>query len=121
MFGQPGCTGDYSESEECNQAACVGWSKWGSFGACSVTCGAGEQSRTRFCPTNDCPGSGVNSRACNIQECPYWSNWSSFGPCSASCGDGSRSRNRVCIGGEPGDVGCQGPTEFAEACNSLVG
>lgn len=53
-----------------------GWSDWSGWGVCSVNCGAGIQSRTRFCnnpyPANDgaeCSGSPIEYKRCNIQPC----------------------------------------------------
>ena len=53
-----------------------GWATWGSWGACSVTCGPGTQTRTRTCssPTPQgngatCPGSSTSSQACQDMVC----------------------------------------------------
>lgn len=53
------------------------WSDWNAWGTCSVTCGNGNQTRTRLCnnpaPANggaNCSGSGLNSQSCNTQGCP---------------------------------------------------
>ena len=62
------------------------WGEWTHYTECSVTCGGGEQSRTRFCSNpssghggNDCLLSGGNgtrgteeteSQSCNEQACP---------------------------------------------------
>ena len=54
-----------------------GWSVWGSWSACSETCGNGTQSRTRVCnnpkPENngaDCVGPPLDSKECFVQHCP---------------------------------------------------
>jgi len=53
------------------------WGAWSSFGACSLTCGSGTQTRTRLCnnpaPSNGgvaCSGAASESQACNTQACP---------------------------------------------------
>jgi len=55
-----------------------GWSKWGSYAACSLTCGGGIQWRTRTC-TNPRPQNGGENcegesrglpRICNKKPCP---------------------------------------------------
>ncbi|CAC5378594.1 ADAMTS5 [Mytilus coruscus] len=45
-----------------------GWSSWGSWGACTVTCGNGQRSRRRFC-NNPMPASGGAS--CQGEEYDY--------------------------------------------------
>ena len=54
-----------------------GWSNWGLWGGCSLTCGGGVQTRTRTCtnpsPTRggvDCQGHGSQSQSCNTKGCP---------------------------------------------------
>ena len=46
-----------------------GWSQWQSLG-CSVTCGTGVETRTRQCPTQNCPGSSQETIQCTLQSCP---------------------------------------------------
>ena len=54
-----------------------GWSNWGLWGGCSLTCGGGVQTRTRIC-TNpsparggvDCQGHSSQSQSCNTKGCP---------------------------------------------------
>lgn len=38
-----------SQLEPCNSNACFGWSVWGPWSACTVSCGDGHQSRERNC------------------------------------------------------------------------
>ncbi|KAL9967294.1 hypothetical protein ACROYT_G025492 [Oculina patagonica] len=54
-----------------------GWSPWGAWEKCSVTCGGGSQTRRRSCtnppPRNggrDCRGNSSKSRPCNTNSCP---------------------------------------------------
>ncbi|CAC5382488.1 HMCN [Mytilus coruscus] len=53
------------------------WSIWGSLGACTVTCGSGQQVRTRVCnnpePANggaECTGENYDYTSCTRSECP---------------------------------------------------
>lgn len=53
-----------------------GWSNWGSWGSCSVTCGAGSISRTRSCthpaPSHGgkpCSGSVRDTQSCILAPC----------------------------------------------------
>ncbi len=76
---------------------CTVASSWSAWGACSVSCGGGVQ--TRY---NTCSGA-TESTVCNTQACPppscdthpqdYWSSWSN---CSASCGPGTQTRSNSC-------------------------
>lgn len=52
------------------------WGEWAPWGACSQTCGVGQQHRQRQCnnprPQFDgaeCRGSGDESRPCQSQQC----------------------------------------------------
>nr|XP_026689790.1 thrombospondin type-1 domain-containing protein 7B-like isoform X3 [Ciona intestinalis] len=74
-----------------------GWSGWS---GCSVTCGQGTQTRSRYVTVNPanggagCPGL-TETKTCSIskQNCVV-SSWSSWGVCSQSCGSGSQTRTR---------------------------
>ena len=53
-----------------------GFSNWGSWGTCTVTCGGGTQVRTRSCSSPApqyggalCAGATSQSQACNTQVC----------------------------------------------------
>lgn len=101
------------ELRACHMACCPvpgSWSPWGPWGGCSVTCGAGRQSRRRGCdaPPPQCGGNcgggpEKEERICNGGSpiCPVggaWGPWSQWEPCGATCrGAGSsRSRKRKC-------------------------
>ena len=71
------------------------------YSSCSVTCGEGEQSRSRQCEGGICslaiPEDLIEIRSCNVQDCDAefteWSDWSS---CSVTCGKGASTRTRTC-------------------------
>ncbi|XP_055603585.1 semaphorin-5A [Uranotaenia lowii] len=75
-----------------------GWTEWGSWSACSVSCGGGQQFRTRNCERAECDGVHKMARACNSQPCKgEWGCWSDWSSCSVSCGLGTRTRTRQCL------------------------
>ncbi|XP_008064182.1 SCO-spondin [Carlito syrichta] len=45
------------------------WGSWGSWEDCSVSCGGGEQLRSRLCARPPCPGPTRQSRQCSTQVC----------------------------------------------------
>ena len=71
------------------------WTEWS---ICSLTCGTGEQTRTRNCSLN-CDGVSsyelFETKTCNDFICQYtmWSEWSN---CSLTCGSGEQTRTRNC-------------------------
>ncbi|CAG2228628.1 Hemicentin-1,Coadhesin,Thrombospondin-2,Thrombospondin-1,Mucin-like protein [Mytilus edulis] len=97
-----------------------GWSLWDSWGACTISCGTGLQSRGRTCdnpaPENNegtCQGSGSEYKACTLPACPVdggWSSWESLGACNVTCGTGQQRKRRNCNNPDPanGGANCQG-------------
>ena len=54
-----------------------GWGTWGSYGACSKTCGGGTQTRHRACDTpapahggHACHGTSTYTQTCQSGACP---------------------------------------------------
>lgn len=104
--GGADCVGDDIESSVCNEQACPepidgGWSDWGDFGDCSVSCGDGVVTRNRTCtnpaPANggaDCAGLSEETQACNEGECThlYYANWT-VGGCVADGNQPSWEQN----------------------------
>ncbi|XP_038063563.1 A disintegrin and metalloproteinase with thrombospondin motifs 6-like isoform X2 [Patiria miniata] len=131
------CSGSSTDTLTCFQEACPvsvngGWSPWSPFGACSVTCGGGQRTRTRTCtnptPQNGglpCFGSGTSSQVCNTQACPVvinggWSSYQFDGPCSATCGGGQQTLRRTCDNPRPqnGGANCVGSNVQIINCNT---
>ncbi|XP_078592863.1 uncharacterized protein LOC144871361 [Branchiostoma floridae x Branchiostoma japonicum] len=110
-----------------------GWSDWGSWSACSVTCGVGEQTRDRTCtnpaPDNggaDCDGLTQETQACDTGvSCAVdggWSDWSPWSACSVTCGVGEQTRDRTCTNPAPahGGADCDGPDQESQDCDTGV-
>ncbi|KAJ8046309.1 Hemicentin-1 [Holothuria leucospilota] len=72
-----------------------GWSEWGDWSQCSVSCLEGIQTRRRRCnnpaPDNggdDCVGPNSEQAICDEGPCPIdgeWGPWRNAGECSATC------------------------------------
>ncbi|XP_066920815.1 SCO-spondin-like isoform X2 [Clytia hemisphaerica] len=125
------CNGPVLDERSCVMKPCPvngGYTQWSSYGACSETCGAGIQQRTRSCTKpspahggDDCTGADVEERDCKLRECPInggYSEWSPFAPCSKTCGDGDQSRTRKCTNPKPqyGGKQCQGAAQETRDC-----
>uniref|UniRef100_A0A667YJF4 SCO-spondin n=1 Tax=Myripristis murdjan TaxID=586833 RepID=A0A667YJF4_9TELE len=106
------------------------WSLWTPWGQCSVSCGAGLQSRYRFCSSPQRSGSGLpclgphrEDQVCITAPCDRdggWGQWSNWTDCSKSCGGGVRSRRRECDSPSPEGEGnyCEGLGTEVKACNT---
>lgn len=100
----------------CNVFPCPihgGYTVWGNFTQCTVSCGNGTMYRTRNC-SNPAPrhrgencsklGPAEEIRACNEHPCPIhggYTQWSEFSQCSTSCGNGTHRRTRLCSNPAP--------------------
>ncbi|XP_078665860.1 SCO-spondin-like [Branchiostoma floridae x Branchiostoma belcheri] len=99
-----------------------GWSEWVE-GACSVTCGVGEKTRTRNC-NNPSPAHGgaectledgttgleeTKIIPCDEGPCPIDGGWSEWveGECSVTCGVGEKTRTRNCNNPSPAHGGAE--------------
>ncbi|CAH3133335.1 unnamed protein product, partial [Pocillopora meandrina] len=107
-----------------------GWSSWGSWKRCSLTCGGGSQSRERSC-TNPpprwggrrCHGLSSISQSCNTNHCPVnggWSEWSSWSICTKTV-SGIQIKFRECSNPEPayGGEHCNGSRVLVRECNKM--
>jgi len=130
--GGSACAGENKETQACNAGGCPvngNWGDWGAYGACSTTCGAGVQERSRPCnnpaPSNggsSCGGSSKETKSCNAGKCPVngkWTPWGSYGKCSKFCGDGVATRTRTCTNPAPSNGGssCSGKSSETKTCN----
>ncbi|KAK3095541.1 hypothetical protein FSP39_015906, partial [Pinctada imbricata] len=122
------CSGDWI-GQRCTDKN-GGWSDWGSWGSCSLTCGGGTRSRDRTCtnPTpigtgSTCSGDSTSTESCNTQNCPIdgnWGSWGSYGSCTLTCGGGLMTRSRVCDNPAPQYSGqdCVGSSTSQDNCNT---
>uniref|UniRef100_S4RGA9 Papilin a, proteoglycan-like sulfated glycoprotein n=1 Tax=Petromyzon marinus TaxID=7757 RepID=S4RGA9_PETMA len=117
------CAGDIrpASNRSCNTDPCPAVIRWrvGDWGSCSVTCGAGEQTRPVRCmssgPAAAAPAdesaclaslgpAPASRQSCSLQPCPQWI-IGSWEPCSATCGTGVQTRAVTC--GPPAPRGAQ--------------
>ncbi|XP_053379314.1 cell surface hyaluronidase-like [Mercenaria mercenaria] len=106
-----------------------GWGKWTNWGSCTLTCGGGQQGRTRACdaprPAHGgltCQGNTREQRPCNQLHCPVdggFSQWSRWSTCIKSSGcQGYKKRTRTCTSPSPnyGGLYCHGSDDEVETC-----
>ncbi|KAL9971012.1 hypothetical protein ACROYT_G023488 [Oculina patagonica] len=127
------CEGPEKQEEYCKLQPCLvngGYTNWGRWTECDVTCGGGHRQRSRAC-TNPVPeygglncthvGDTEQSDVCNTRPCAQpggWSGWSVWSSCSRSCGSGSTTRRRTCTAPPPsyGGADCAGEGQERKAC-----
>ncbi|XP_053381262.1 hemicentin-1-like isoform X2 [Mercenaria mercenaria] len=136
-YGGLFCIGTDIQLDYCNSEPCPvhgGWSEWGEFGECSVSCNGGLKKRFRTCsnppPGNNgrpCRGQTDDTLACNQEPCPVdgqWSNWSEWSVCSRTCDHGTKYRERTCQLPKHGGILCRGDNKqimdcFQEPCYDI--
>ncbi|XP_068160698.1 SCO-spondin [Antennarius striatus] len=127
------CTCEKGKLVNCTRAGCSvdgQWSAWTPWGQCSVSCGAGIQSRYRFCSSPQRSGGGLpcvgahrEDQVCITSPCDSdgsWGQWNHWTTCSKSCGGGVRSRRRQCDSPSPEGKGnyCEGVGAEVTGCNT---
>lgn len=124
-----------------------GFSEWSTWSSCTVSCGGGQQYRTRICERASCDGISKMARACNTEPCKGeitlflsknnvfsystgsnnffhltqnigdWSCWSDWNECNEN---GEQSRSRKCLKINPDVDECQGDENEVRACNPMM-
>ncbi|XP_045165423.2 coadhesin-like [Mercenaria mercenaria] len=139
LHGGDYCVGEFEETSTCKTSddpACPvdgGWTVWGNWSSCSITCGTGTITRSRSCtnpPTRGtgkpCDGLGVENKTCSVAtDCPVdggWSTWRAWYPCSVTCGAGTQTRLRTCSNPKPQHGGkyCEGEPDENKNCTAAL-
>ncbi|XP_048256067.1 SCO-spondin-like isoform X19 [Haliotis rufescens] len=129
FYGGKDCVGPREDTAPCNQHNCPVdgiWAEWAKWSTCTLTCGGGQQWRSRNCigpfdGGKECPGPRNVTQACSTDHCPIdgvYGEWSSWGACSDTCGGGTQDRTRSCTAPKFGGVDCQDPAVDTMACNT---
>jgi len=130
MFGGHVCYGSQDDEAACTTGDCPvdcvpgDWSVWSE---CPVSCGSGQQHRSRVVKTQaagggaDCVCDLSEDRSCPVSACPQdcvWVDWSDWSPCPESCGGSVRTRTRQekQLAANAGKV-CEGGVKEDEVCN----
>jgi len=118
-----------TQSRTCNTNSCPidCQGQWGDWNACSVTCGAGSQTR-RYQVTrqpahggNACPSPSTQSKTCNTHSCPIdcQGQWGDWNACSVTCGAGSQTRKfQVSVQAQHGGEPCQSDVSEERSCQA---
>jgi len=108
--GGASCSGPEKETEGCLPVLPLNCtlSNWTAWGDCSVSCGAGQQVRTRKILEaarfggEPCIGRFEETESCQADDsrCPeqvdcQWADWTTWSACSCSCGGGQSTRDRI--------------------------
>ncbi|XP_077867573.1 uncharacterized protein LOC144356754 [Saccoglossus kowalevskii] len=135
--GGADCYGEAQKEEVCvSGVPCPvdgGYSDWGEWEECSLSCGVGHQTRSRLCDNpepeyggQNCQhlGSYLQTQSCNEQHCPVdggWGNWGEWGECTLDCADGVQVRLRLCDNPKPmyGGADCIGEDSMEQLCDLL--
>ncbi|WAR29734.1 HMCN1-like protein, partial [Mya arenaria] len=130
--GGQSCSGSSTSDTTCSLAACPvngQWGTWSAYGACSVTCGAGNKGRHRSCDSpapahggHSCSGPSTSDDTCSLGDCPVngqWGTWSAYGACSVTCGAGNKVKHRSCDSPAPAHGGhtCSGSSTSQSTCS----
>lgn len=95
---------------------------WGSWTACSASCGGGIKVRARYPSIKSFREKDTEVKKCNVEPCDKmdaaWSEWGLWDDCSVTCGGGARIRFRYCKKhGASARSGCPGKRYEVELCN----
>eukprot|EP00928_Gymnodinium_smaydae_P095393 TRINITY_DN819_c3_g1_i1.p1 TRINITY_DN819_c3_g1~~TRINITY_DN819_c3_g1_i1.p1 ORF type:complete len:1040 (+),score=62.87 TRINITY_DN819_c3_g1_i1:250-3369(+) len=129
MNGGLKCFGQERQYKMCKTIVCpvdCVWNTWTPFSGCSVTCGGGEQSRSRSMQIiaknggAPCDGPAKEEKKCSTRGCPVhcvfdaWMQWTS---CDKTCGVGHHKRERT--KSIPLNEGkqCEGVLHQEKSCN----
>lgn len=99
---------------------------WGSWTACSASCGGGIKVRSRYRAIEAVASfrdKETDVQRCNTEPCHMmeaaWSEWGAWDDCSATCGGGARIRFRNCKKPSASSrSGCPGKPYAVEQCNA---
>jgi len=111
LNGGSACAGPLTETVSCGTkpppptAIDCEVDKWGNWSACTVTCGEGQQTRSRgivkFAEDGGKPCDEVleETISCTEGDCPdteecIWEEWSAYSACTCTCGGGQKTRYR---------------------------